>query len=109
MLNHVSRRIVANQIGIPPVGGEQALHPVGRGAASLLRQLPAVLALHRTQQSSKIVQNPPPGLLPPEPPRDAPVYLINAVCPPAHFRHFIPMTCHSLTSSTLNCPDSTRS
>ncbi len=109
MLQHVPRQIALNQAGIPAIGGQQSLHPVGSGISRLLRQLPAVLAFHRTQQSSQIVQHPAARLRPPEPSGNALVYSFYTLCPSGHFRHIIPMLCHSLTSSTLNCLNSTRS
>ena len=36
MLNHVASQVVPNQVGVPPIGGQQALHPVGSGVARLL-------------------------------------------------------------------------
>ena len=50
MLHHVVREIVTNQVGVPDVGGQQVLHPIGGGVPRLLRQLPAVLAFHGTEQ-----------------------------------------------------------
>ena len=50
MLHHVVPEIVANQVGVPDVGGQQVLHPIGGGVPRLLRQLPAVLAFHGTEQ-----------------------------------------------------------
>ena len=34
MLHHVVLQVITYEIGIPPVGRQQSLHPVGRGVAS---------------------------------------------------------------------------
>ena len=91
MLRHIARQVVANQVGIPPVAGEQALHPVWCGVARLFSKLPAVLALHRAEQPFQIIQCPPARLRTPEPPRNAFVYPFDPLRPPGHFRHFIRM------------------
>ena len=48
VLHYVALQVITDQAGVPLVGGQQALHPIGSGVARLLCQLPAVLALHRT-------------------------------------------------------------
>ena len=108
MLDHVGFQVIANQVRVPPVVVQQALHPIGSGIARLLRQLPAVLPLHEAQQSSQVVQNPPARLGTPEPPRDALMHLFDALSPPGDLSHLIPVPCHSLTSPPVDCPNSSR-
>ena len=100
MLLDVATEIIAHQVGVPHVAGQQALHPIGSGVANLLRQLPAVLSLYRAEQSPQVLQCPPTWLGPPKPSRNKPVYLFNTLGPPAHLRHLIPVRCHHLTSPT---------
>ena len=107
MLHHVVPEIIPNQVRVPPVVVKQVLHPVGGGIPSLFRQLPAVLALHRTEQPSQICQSPAARLRPPEPPGDALVYLFYAIAPPGHFLHLISPNNHHVTSSLTDCPNST--
>ena len=87
MLHHVVPEIVANQVGVPDVGGQQALHPIGGGVPRLLRQLPAVLAFHGTEQPSQVVQRPPTRLGTPESSRNALVYPFDSLGPTGHLRH----------------------
>ena len=101
MLYHVPGQIAPDQVGIPLIGGQKALHPIGSGVAGPFRQLPAILALHRTQQSPKIVQHPAARLRPPEPSRNALVHLFNTLGPPGHLRHLINTDNHRLTSALL--------
>jgi len=42
-------QLIPNGVGIPAGGVQQALHPLRVGLPDRLSQLPAVLALHRTQ------------------------------------------------------------
>ena len=56
MLHDVVPQVIANQVGIPDVAGQQPFHPVGRGVAYLLCQLPPILALYRRKESLQIVQ-----------------------------------------------------
>ena len=107
MLHNIVPEVIANQVRVPPVVVQQALHPVGSGLASLLRQLPAVLALHRAQQSPQVLQRPPARLRPPEPPRNALMHPLDALGPPGHLRHLVSPNNHHVTSSILNCPNST--
>ena len=58
MLHHVPLQVVPHRISIPVVHRQQPLHPVGGGVASVFRQLPPVLALHRPQQSLQVRQHP---------------------------------------------------
>ena len=102
MLHNVVPEIIAHQVGVPTVAVQQPLHPVGSGVARLLRQLPAVLALDRTDQSPQIVQHPPARLRTPEPSGNADVNLFNSFGPPGYFRQFLLTCCHHHTSSLDN-------
>ena len=51
MLHNIVPEVIPDQVRIPPVVVQQALHSIGSGVARLLRQLPAVLSLHGTEQS----------------------------------------------------------
>jgi hypothetical protein len=104
MLHNVVPEIISNQVGVPDVGGKQALHPVGSGIARLLRQLPAVLALYPAEQPLQILQGPPTRLTTPEPSRDAPMHPLDAFGPSGHF---ISPNNHRLTSPLIDCPNST--
>ena len=108
MLHHVVPEIVANQVGVPDVGGQQVLHPIGGGVPRLLRQLPAVLAFHGTEQPPQVVQRPPTRLGTPESSRNALVYPFDSPGPTGHLRHIFYHTYHRLTSPALDCLDSTR-
>ena len=108
MLHHVVPEIVANQVGVPDVGGQQVLHPIGGGVPRLLRQLPAVLAFHGTEQPPQVVQRPPTRLGTPESSRNALVYPFDSLGPTGHLRHIFYHTYHRLTSPALDCLDSTR-
>ena len=103
MLNNVSSQIVTDQVGVPPVGGQKALHPVGSGVAGPLGQLPAVLALHRTQQTPQVVQCPPARLRTLEPPGNALMHLLDALGPPGHLYHLNTPCHHRHTSSSNSC------
>ena len=70
MLHHISPQVVADQIRVPPGGGQQPLHPIGGALAGMLGQLPAVLATHVAEQPLQIGQHPPTWLSAGEPPRD---------------------------------------
>jgi hypothetical protein len=56
MLDDIGPQVVANLLGVPAHAAEEVLHSVGRGVASGLGQLPAVLALDRGQQSAQLGQ-----------------------------------------------------
>jgi hypothetical protein len=56
LLDDVGLQVVADLLGIPAHAAEKVLHPVGRGIAGTLGQLPAILALHRGQQPAQIGQ-----------------------------------------------------
>ena len=97
MPDHVVFQVISNQVRVPPIVVQQALWH-----ARLLRQLPTVLALHRTEQPSQICTT---ARGTPEPWRDA---LEPARCPrptgplpPLHMR------CHRHTSTPLECLNST--
>ena len=83
------------------------LHPIVCGIPRLLRQLLAVLALHRTEQPFQIVQRSSARLRTPEPSRNALVYPVDTLSPPGDLCHLIPMHCHSLTSPPVDCPNFT--
>ena len=108
VLHNVTGQIVTNQVGVPPVGGQQVLHPVGSGVPRLLRQLPAVLAFHGTEQPPQVVQRPPTRLGTPESSRNALVYPFDSLGPTGHLRHIFYHAYHRLTSPALDCLDSTR-
>ena len=108
MLYHVVPEIVADQVGVPDAGGQQVLHPIGGGVPRLLRQLPAVLAFHGTEQPPQVVQRPPTRLGTPESSRNALVYPFDSLGPTGHLRHIFYHTYHRLTSPALDCLDSTR-
>ena len=98
MLHQVVFQVIANQVRVPTVVVQQALHTVGCGVASLLRQLPTVLALHCTEQTTQVVQNPAARLRSPESSRDASMHLVDALGPPGDFRHLIFHNNHHLTT-----------
>ena len=56
MLHHVLPQVIPNSVLIPAVPGQQPLHPVGRGITNVRGQLPAILALHRSQQTLQVGQ-----------------------------------------------------
>jgi hypothetical protein len=66
MLDHIGPQIVAHRVSIPEHPRQEILHPIGRGITGRLRQLPAVLALHRRQKPLQIRRRPPPRLHPPK-------------------------------------------
>ena len=100
IFDHVAPQVIANQVRVPPVVVQQALHPIGSGVASPLRQLLAVLALHRAEQPLQIIQRPTARLRTPEPSRDALVHPLNALGPLSDFRNLIPH--HSLIVPILS-------
>ena len=102
MLHHVVPEVIANQVRIPAIGGQQALHPVGCGIPRLLRQLPPVLALDRADQSPQVVQYPPARLRAPEPSGNAGMNLLNPFGPAGHFRQFLFTRRHRRTPSPDN-------
>ena len=102
MLHHVVPEVITNQVRVPPVVVKQALHSVGCTVASLFGQLPAVLALHRTEQPSQIGQSPSARLGPPEPGGDALMRPFYAIGPQDHFRRLVSCNKHHRTSSTKN-------
>ena len=102
LLDHVVPEVIANQVRIPAIGGQQALHPVGSCVARLLRQLPPVLALDRADQSPQVVQYPPPRLRAPEPSGNAGMNLLNPFGPVGHFRQFLFTRRHRRTPSPDN-------
>ena len=67
MLDHIGPQIVAHRVRVPAHPAQELLHPVRRPIPGRLRQLPALLALHRRQQPLQIGRRPPPRLDPPEP------------------------------------------
>ena len=81
MLHHVLPQVVSYPVSIPAVHRQQPLHPVGRGVASIFRQLPPILALHRTQQSLQVGQSSLPRLAAAKAARDT---LVQCLEPPAH-------------------------
>ena len=103
MLHHVVPEVIPNQVRVPPVVVQQALHSVGSGVARLLGQLPAVLVLCRAEQSPQIGQSPAARLRSPEPGGDALMHSFDAICPPGHFRYFISPNNHCLTLSLTDC------
>jgi hypothetical protein len=50
--------VVADAIGVPGGGTQQALHPPGSGLADRLRELPPVLALDAFQQARQVTLGP---------------------------------------------------
>ena len=102
MLDHVVPEVIANQVRIPAIGGQQGLHPVGCGIPRLLRQLPPVLALDRADQSPQVVQYPPARLRAPEPSGNAGMNLLNPFGPAGHFRQFLFTPRHRRTPSPDN-------
>ena len=60
MLDDVVPEVVADAVGVPGGGTQQALHAPGPGFADRLRELPAVLALDALQQAGQVA----PGSLP---------------------------------------------
>ena len=59
MLGHIGPQIVADRVRVPAHPAQELLHPVRRPVPGRLRQLPAVLALHRRQQP--LADRPPPA------------------------------------------------
>src|SRR3954468_10009361 len=64
-------RVIAHLVGIPAHAGEKVRHPLGCTIPGILGQLPAVLALHRSQQTLQIGPNPLARLNPAKTPRDS--------------------------------------
>jgi hypothetical protein len=76
LLDHIGSQIIADRVGLPLSGIEQALHATRMWLAELFRQLPAVLALHRSQEALQVPPRPLPDLRAAEPrsePRMQPV------------------------------------
>src|SRR5712692_5308732 len=57
MLDGIGPQVIAEQIGVPDRVGEQVLHAIGGGFASVFGELPTAFALHRAQQSFQIRQS----------------------------------------------------
>ena len=55
VLEDVSAHVVAHPAGFPLGTAEQVLEPVGRAVTGLLGELPGVLTLHRTQQTTYVI------------------------------------------------------
>ena len=70
VLDYISAQVVADQIRVPVGGGQQPLHPIRGGLASVLGQLPAVLATHVAEQPAQIGEHAPAWLCAGEPTRD---------------------------------------
>jgi hypothetical protein len=51
VVDDVRPEVVADAIGVPGRGAQQALHPAGAGLADRFRELPAVLALYGLKQA----------------------------------------------------------
>jgi hypothetical protein len=58
MLQHIRAQVVADRIRIPLRASQQTLHAVGPLLTRMFGQLPAVLALHRAEQSIDIPPHP---------------------------------------------------
>ena len=58
VLDDVVPEVVADAVGVPGGGAQQALHPPGPGLADRLRELPAVLALDPLQQAGQVAPGP---------------------------------------------------
>jgi hypothetical protein len=69
MLDDIRPQIIPDRFGVPTHPAQQVLHPVRVAIACRLRQLPAVLALHRRQQTAQVGQRAPARLHAPEPRR----------------------------------------
>jgi hypothetical protein len=54
MLDDVFAQIVADGVGVPAGGVEEALRPLWTQLAHLLGELPAVLALHAPEKAGKV-------------------------------------------------------
>ena len=78
-------QVIADQIGVPVVGGEQALDTIRGRVASELRELPAILALDRAEQPFQISQGPLAGLMPTKTRGDARMHHRQSLCPACHF------------------------
>jgi len=63
-------QVIADRIGVPGRGAQQPLHRLRILVTGLLRQLPAVLPLHRRQQPQHELPRRAPRLRPAEPARD---------------------------------------
>jgi site-specific DNA recombinase len=85
VLDHIAAQVVPDQIRVPVGGGQQPLHPVRGGLASMLGQLPTVLATHVANQPTQIRQHPPPWLGADEPTRDPGVQRLQPRRPPPYF------------------------
>ncbi len=72
VLHHIRPQVNTHLPRVPPGVVQQPLHPIRRGVPGRLRQLPAVLALHRSQQPRHIRPRLPPRLDPAEPARHPP-------------------------------------
>lgn len=66
----VVAQVVAHQVGVPVVQGEQPLEPIGRLVADVLGDLPAVAPLDRAEQIPYVITSVSPWLHPTEPSRD---------------------------------------
>jgi hypothetical protein len=62
MLQDIAAQLIADGLGIPPRPAQQMLKGIRRGIPAHLDQLPAVLALGRTQQAAQIGHGPLPRL-----------------------------------------------
>jgi hypothetical protein len=96
VLDHVRPQVVPDRVRLPPHPAQEVLHPVGCRVARGLGELPAVLAPQGRQQPAQVGQRPPARLDPPEPRREPPRQLVQALRPPLgfvhvrHARHLLP-------------------
>jgi hypothetical protein len=81
MRDHIGPQVIAHLIGIPAHAGEKILYTVRRSVACMLGQLPAVLALHRAEQTLQIGPDPPARLDPAKTWRDLLDQLIQSTRP----------------------------
>jgi hypothetical protein len=97
VLDHIAAQVVADQVRVPPGGGQQPLHPVRGALPGMLGQLSAILAAHVAQQPRQIRQHAPARLDAGEPTADPGVqrlqpgrprlYFLNLCCRPIGVRH----------------------
>ncbi len=112
MLEDVSAEVVADGVGVPAGGVQEALRPLRSRFAHLLGELPAVLALQASEQAGEVAPCSLLDLGPQEAARDAGMQLAEGVRPPldggeffasasGFLRSHMPLLCRSEEQHTV--------
>ena len=99
LLNDVAADVVADRVGVPDRPGQQMLHAVRAGLASVFGDRPAVLPRQLSQQPDHERPDPPPRLHPSEPRRHPAHQLFEHHLPPdgVHGLVYAPVRAHRRT------------